>query len=153
MFTKSRCCYFLSWVNIVIQVYISLIYKLYKPLHMTMSIVYSQLSGHKWYVYIDKSLSISHVLFMYLQEMFLITNDVSILTKVYSNRKCGRLSTSWQNKDAQYHSKWHRNQSIHQESDIQLGIWSAVWSMVTKRKEEGRDGRRHQHRRFPQMDL
>ncbi len=45
---------------------------------MTMSIVYSQLSGHKWYVYIDKSLFISRVLFMYFQEMFLITNDACV---------------------------------------------------------------------------
>ncbi len=38
---------------------------------MAMSMVYSQLSGHKWYVYIDKSLFISRVLFMYPQEMFI----------------------------------------------------------------------------------
>ncbi len=34
-----------------------------------------------------------------------------------------------------------------------LELWSAVWSMVTKRKEEGRDGRRHRHGSFPQMSL
>ncbi len=52
---------------------------------MAMSKVYSQLSGHKWYVYVDKSLFISRVLYVYPQEMFLVTKNVYILTKVYSH--------------------------------------------------------------------
>ncbi len=54
--------------------------------------------------------------------MFLITSNVSILTKVYSHREYWRLSTGWQNKDAQCHSKWHRKRSFRQKSDILQGV-------------------------------
>ncbi len=69
----------------------------------------------------DKCLSKTNLSSINDQEMFLITNDVSILAKVYSHRECWRLSTGWQNKDAQCRSKWHRKRSFHQKPDIQQG--------------------------------
>ncbi len=68
----------------------------------------------------DKSLFISYVSATNGQETVLITNDASILTRIYSHRECWRLLTGKQNKEARCHSKQQRKWSKYQELDIQL---------------------------------
>ncbi len=93
-YTSTSYRYLLESVNIIFQIYISLIYCSNKHIvNNNDKLIFT-------YVYIEESLFISNVSPINVQEMFLITSNVSILTKVYSHQESWWMLTGWQNKDA-----------------------------------------------------